>query len=137
MKFKDRIARFMYGRYGMDQFSRFLVIASLVFLVISIVFKQQVIHLIFWLLALVGLIFCYVRAFSKNFAKRRAENNWYLKKQNALTRWFRSLKDRWVQRKEYKFFRCPQCHSLLRVPKGKGRIELSCRKCGHRFERKS
>lgn len=136
MKFKDRVARFMYGRYGMDQFSRFLVIAALVFLVLSMFFGG-LLNTIFWLAGLAALIFCYVRAFSKNFEKRRNENNWYLKKQNAVKRWFRSWKERWSQRKDYKFFRCPSCKSLLRVPKGKGRIQLSCRQCGHRFERKS
>ncbi len=136
MKFKDRVARFMYGRYGMDQFSRFLVIEALIFLVLSM-FLGGLFHTAFWFLGLISLIFCYVRAFSKNYSKRRAENNWYLKKHNAVKNWFRSLKDRWTQRKDYKFFRCPKCHSLLRVPKGKGRIELGCRQCGHRFERKS
>ncbi len=126
----------MYGRYGMDPFSRFLVIAALVFLVLSMFFGG-VVSSVFWLAGLLALIYSYVRAFSKNFEKRRSENNWYLKKQNAVKRWFRSWKDRWSQRKDYKFFRCPSCKSLLRVPKGKGRIQLSCRQCGHRFERKS
>lgn len=136
MKFKDRVARFMYGRYGMDPFSRFLVIAALVFLVLSMFFGG-VVSSVFWLAGLLALIYSYVRAFSKNIEKRRSENNWYLKKQSAVKRWFRSWKDRWSQRKDYKFFRCPSCKSLLRVPKGKGRIQLSCRQCGHRFERKS
>lgn len=136
MKFKDRIARFMYGRYGMDQLSRFLLIVAMVALVLSMFFGN-IVHTIFWVIGVAALVWCYVRMFSKNFEKRRDENYKYLKKKDAVLRWFRSLKDRWSQRKEYKFFRCPSCKSLLRVPRGKGRIELSCRKCGHRFERKS
>ena len=136
MKFKDKIARFMYGRYGMDQLSRFLVIAAMVALVISM-FVGGVLHAVVWVLGVAALVWCYVRILSKNFDKRRSENNWYLNKKNIVTRWFRSLKDRWSQRREYKFFRCPQCKALLRVPRGKGRIQLSCRQCGHRFERKS
>lgn len=136
MRFRDRIARFMYGRYGNDQLSRFLLIAAIVCFVLS-VFLGGAAHTVFWLLAVAVLVWCYVRMFSKNFEKRRAENNWYLKREAAVKRWFRSLKDRWTQRKEYRFFRCPSCKALLRVPKGKGRIQLRCRQCGHQFERKS
>lgn len=136
MKFRDRIARFMYGRYGMDPFGRFLLIAALVLLVISM-FLGSVANLIFWVLGLAALVWCYARALSRKFDKRRAENNKYLRVKAAVMQWFASVKTRWTQRKEYRFFRCPSCHALLRVPKGKGRIQLTCRKCGNRFERKS
>jgi DNA-directed RNA polymerase subunit M/transcription elongation factor TFIIS len=92
---------------------------------------------ILWALVLVVLIICYFRILSRNVYKRRSENEWYLRRKNAVSRWFRSLKDRWNQRKEYRFFRCPSCHTLLRVPKRKGKILLTCRKCGRRFERKT
>ncbi len=136
MKFRDRIARFMYGRYGMDPLGRFLLIAALVLLVISM-FLGSVANLIFWVLGLAALVWCYARALSRKFDKRRAENNKYLRAKAAVMQWFSSVKTRWTQRKEYRFFRCPSCHALLRVPKGKGRIQLTCRKCGNRFERKS
>lgn len=136
MKFRDRIARFMYGRYGMDPLGRFLLIAALVLLVISM-FLGSVANLIFWVLGLAALVWCYARALSRKFDKRRAENNKYLRVKAAVMQWFSSVKTRWTQRKEYRFFRCPSCHALLRVPKGKGRIQLTCRKCGNRFERKS
>lgn len=136
MKFRDRIARFMYGRYGMDPLGRFLLIAALVLLVISM-FLGSVANLIFWVLGLAALVWCYARALSRKFDKRRAENNKYLRAKAAVMQWFSSVKTRWTQRKEYRFFRCPSCHALLRVPKGKGRIQLTCRKCGIRFERKS
>lgn len=136
MKFRDRIARFMYGRYGMDPLGRFLLIAALVLLVFSM-FLGSVANLIFWVLGLAALVWCYARALSRKFDKRRAENNKYLRVKAAVMQWFSSVKTRWTQRKEYRFFRCPSCHALLRVPKGKGRIQLTCRKCGNRFERKS
>ena len=136
MKFRDRIARFMYGRYGMDPLGRFLLIAALVLLVISM-FLGSVANLIFWVLGLAALVWCYARALSRKFDKRRAENNKYLRAKAAVMQWCSSVKTRWTQRKEYRFFRCPSCHALLRVPKGKGRIQLTCRKCGNRFERKS
>lgn len=136
MRFRERIARFMYGRYGMDPLGRFLLIAALVLLVASMFFGS-VANLVLWLLGLAALVWCYVRALSRRYDKRRAENDKYLRAKGAVTRWFSSVKTRWTQRKEYRFFRCPSCHALLRVPKGKGRIQLTCRKCGNRFERKS
>lgn len=136
MRFRERIARFMYGRYGMDPLGRFLTIFALVLLVVSM-FIQGLASSILWLVALAALVWCYARALSRRFDKRRAENNKYMRVRSAVMRWFASLRTRWSQRKEYRFFRCPSCHALLRVPKGKGRIQLTCRKCGNRFERKS
>lgn len=136
MKFREKIAQFMYGRRGTDEFARFLLIVTLVFIVLSWFFRG-VIQSLFSLLTIASLVYCYYRILSRDIYKRQKENAWYLQKKAAVQKWFRSLKDRWTQRKEYKFFRCPSCHSLLRVPKGKGKILLTCRKCGNRFERKS
>lgn len=136
MKFREKIARFMDGRNGTDDLGRFLLIVSLVLVVASMLIGGLA-GSILWVLVLVVLIICYFRILSRNTYKRRNENEWYLRRKNAVSRWFKSLKDRWNQRKEYKFFRCPSCHALLRVPKGKGKILLTCRKCGRRFERKT
>lgn len=136
MRFRERIARFMYGRYGMDPLGRFLTITALVLLVASM-FIGGLAGSILWVAALAALVWCYARALSRRYDKRRAENDKYMRLRTAVTRWFASIKTRWSQRKEFRFFRCPSCHALLRVPKGKGRIRLTCRKCGNRFERKS
>ncbi len=136
MNLRERIARFMAGRYGMDPLGRFLTIAAMALLVLSMFFGR-VMHTIFWMLALAALVYCYVRMLSRRYDRRRAENEVYLSAKGAVRRWFASIKTRWSQRREYRFFRCPSCHALLRVPKGKGRIQLICRKCGNRFERKS
>lgn len=136
MRFKEKIAQFMYGRRGTDDFSRFLLIATLVMIVLSWLFGG-VLQSVFWLLGIACLVYCYFRILSRDIYKRQKENAWYLQKKTAVAKWFRSLKDRWQQRKDYRFFRCPSCHTLLRVPKGKGKIQLTCRKCGNRFERKS
>lgn len=136
MKFKQKMAQFMYGRRGVDDFSRFLLIAAIVLIVLYWLFGGFV-GSVFWVIALVCLVYACVRMFSRDIYKRQKENDWYLQKRGAVKRWFRSLKDRWQQRKEYRFFRCPSCHTLLRVPKGKGKLLLTCRKCGNRFERKT
>ena len=136
MKFKQKLAQFMYGRRGMDEFSRFLLIAVFVLILLSS-FVGGWLRPLFSLLELAGLVLCYIRVFSRDLYKRQRENDWYLKKRGAFLNWARSLKDRWQQRKEYRFFRCPSCHTLLRVPKNRGKLLLTCRKCGNRFERKT
>lgn len=136
MRFRERIARFMYGRRGTDEFSRFLLIVTFALLVLSWIFKG-IVETILEAAAFAALVYFCVRVLSRNIYKRQKENAWYLEKRRAVERWFRCVKDRWQQRKEYKFFRCPSCKALLRVPKGKGKLLLTCRKCGNRFERKT
>lgn len=137
MRFRQKMEQFMYGRYGQDEFSRFLMIAALVLFVLALIFNGGYVGTLFYAVAVAALVYDMVRIMSRNLYKRQQENEWYLKKRKAVTGWFRSLKDRWQQRKEYRFYRCPSCHTLLRVPRGKGKILMTCRKCGRRFERKT
>ena len=138
MNFRQKIAQFMYGRNGYDAFNQFLLIAAIALMVLGMLFSRvPMLAGLLSLLEWVVLIYCLYRTFSRDIYKRQKENAWYYEKRQAAGRWFRSLKDRWQQRKDYKFFRCPSCHALLRVPKGKGKLLLTCRKCGNRFERKT
>ena len=77
------------------------------------------------------------RSLSRNVYKRQEENGKYLRWRMKQTGKLRLAKERWQQRKEYKFFTCPSCKTVLRVPKGKGKIKLVCRKCGTSFMGKS
>ncbi len=61
----------------------------------------------------------------------------YLQLRDEFRSYFRGAKDRFRQRKDYKFFRCPSCHTMLRVPKGKGKVRVVCRKCGTSFIKKT
>ena len=133
MNLKERFYRFMAGRYGSDQLSRFLSIASLVLIVLNLFLRRNVL----WLLGVAALVLVYLRMFSKNHDRRRRENERYLQLKNKLTFGFRNWLDRQKQRRDYVFFRCPACHAMLRVPRGKGKIRVTCRKCGNAFERKS
>ncbi len=136
MKLRQKLAQFMYGRRGMDEFAWFLLVAVLALALIS-GFMPGLLRTLFSLLELAALVYCYIRVFSRDIYKRQRENAWYLQRRNAVVNWFRSLRDRWLQRKDYRFFRCPSCRALLRVPKNKGKLLLTCRKCGNRFERKT
>ena len=133
---KQKLAKFMYRRYGMDELSRFMTYLILLLILISMFFDSYVKTAIF-ILAVLAAIFMYFRIFSKNIDKRRSENAKYLKQKNRITSRFNLRRDMWKQRKEYKFFKCPSCKAVLRVPKGKGKIRVVCKKCGTAFEKKT
>lgn len=122
----------MWGRYGNDQLNRFLMIIVLVFLVLSMIFRGP-----FYFLALAALIYSYFRMFSRNIAKRSAENQWYLKKSMKARGFFQKKKRELSQRKQYHIYKCPNCKQKIRVPRGRGRIAITCRKCGTEFVKKS
>ena len=133
---KERFIRFMAGRNGNDQFNRFLLILAAVFMLISLIFRRTVGTLLSYIVVAL-LVYMYFRMFSRNIYKRREENGKYLRLLYAAEGKYRVLKERWVQRKDYKFFSCPSCHTNLRVPRGKGKIKIVCRKCGTSFMGKS
>lgn len=128
--------RFMAGRYGADQFSRFLNLFALVLLILGIFLSRFL-----YLLGLVVLGYQVFRMFSRNTYRRRAENQWYLGKRYAVSVWFDQhfgkQRSRFQQRKVYRYFRCPQCRQELRVPRGRGKISITCPKCGTQFVKKS
>ena len=130
---KEKFLRFMAGRYGADQFSRFLSFVALALIVLNLFFRSSVL----WVLGLAVLVLTSVRMFSKNYEKRRKENERYLQLKYKLTSGFRNWNDRRKQSRDYVFFRCPSCHAMLRVPRGKGKIRVTCRKCGNAFEKKT
>ncbi|MBO6011292.1 MAG: hypothetical protein J6P71_05795 [Oscillospiraceae bacterium] len=135
---RDRLARLFYGRNGIDKLSTFLWVVGLVLLIISgIVRRFTSVGYAIWALAVVCIVLSFIRIFSRNVTKRAAENERYLSMKNSFLNFFRGKKARFEQRRDYKFFKCPECKSMLRVPRGKGRIYVTCRKCGARFEAKS
>lgn len=126
----------MIGRNGNDQLNLFLLVSSVVLLVAGS-FTGGIIRSVFRLVALVLLAFTYYRMLSKDVYKRREENGKYLQIRYRVFAKLKALKERWVQRKDYKFFQCPSCRAVLRVPRGRGKIKIVCRKCGNTFIGKS
>ena len=133
---RDRIARFMTGRNGNDRLNLFLLVVGVLFIILGIVFKNSA-ALLFNLLTLVIIALVYFRMLSKNLNRRKAENAKYMDIKNMLISKFRLLHEKWAQRNEYKFFCCPSCRTALRVPRGRGKIMIICKKCGTRFEGRS
>ena len=138
-KLSSAISRFMYGRNGTDQLNWAILVMYLVLWVIRILVSAldvtvaaMIIDVIMFLLAVVLLW----RTFSKNLAKRRAENqrfiNWWWPIKNR----FAAAKARKAD-KAHKYFTCKNCKTICRVPAGRGKIVITCPKCGHKIEGKS
>lgn len=123
----------MYGRYGVDSLGKCLLgigIAAAVFTWFSDAW-------IFPLLSWACIIYTYFRMLSKNIYKRSAENRAYLARTYKLRCFFARQKNMLVQRKNYHIYKCPSCRQKIRIPRGKGRIEIRCPKCSATFIKKS
>lgn len=127
------LKKIMAGRYGTDQLSNGLLILSVIFLIISALTKMSVFNNI----AMVILLISYIRIFSKNTYKRYEENQKFLKFWNPIKSRYLSVINRIKQSKTHKFFKCPSCKKQLRVPKGKGKINITCPDCNTKFEARS
>lgn len=134
---KEKFMRFMQGRYGVDQFSKCLLVIGLVVVLLSSFFTGRRAGSLFYLLGWVLIIYCYFRIFSRNISKRYAENQKYLAKTYKIRTYFQQQKNSLAQRKEYHIYKCPGCKQKIRIPRGKGKIEVRCPKCGTTFIKKS
>ncbi len=125
---KEKIRNFFIGRNGMDSLSVTLSWTAIILMIVSWVIPVDWLQTLIYYLALFCLIYAYFRVFSKDIGRRQSENAAFLTKKNQL-------KQRWTQRKTHKFFRCPRCKTVLRVPRGKGKVNITCRSCGEKFIR--
>lgn len=134
---KEKLVKFMRGRYGVDSFSRFLLIVGLIAVLLSSFFGGRYIGTVCYLLGWIAIIYCYFRMFSRNVTKRYAENQTYLAKTYKLRTFFTRQKNLWKQRRIYHIYKCPNCRQKIRIPRGKGKIEIRCPKCSTTFIKKS
>ena len=133
---REKLARFMAGRNGNDQLNMFILITDIVLLLLAAFFSESFGRYLYPVV-FVLLLLSYFRMFSRNLNRRREENGKFIRLQYSVSAFFRIRHERWVQRREYKFFSCPACRTMLRVPRGQGRISIVCRKCGCSFMGKS
>ena len=132
-KFREKLTTFMYGRYGMDQLGKVLIYASLIFLVLSMIFRLN----LFYFIDLLGLIYGYFRMFSKRVDKRYQENQKFMNWRYKMVCKISQFKSRMADRKTHRIFKCPNCSQKIRVPKGKGKICIKCPKCRIEFIKKT
>ena len=121
----ERMARFMYGRYGTDSLNHFLMVIATILLLLSCF--RVIWYLAFPAMAI--LIWTYIRCFSRKIYKRRRENEIYLKAVRPFRDFFRLKKNKRRDRKTHCYFKCKHCKAVLRVPKGKGKIDVTCPRC--------
>lgn len=137
---REKIARFMVGRNGTDQLAKCFLYVSLILMIVTMFSHNPVVYL----LAIAALVYSYFRVMSRNVTKRYYENQKYMQVTSKIRGRFQSLlgkakyqKSKAVydreQRKIYKICYCPSCKQKIRVPKGKGKICITCPKCKMEF----
>lgn len=123
------INSFMYGRYKGDELNRFLLILYFVFWILSFLPFLRFLQLVNTAI----LIYALFRAFSKNIYARQKELNRYLKIKNKIKSKIALSKQKHQNKKTHLYFKCNNCKANLRVPKGRGKIEVTCPKCKHKM----
>lgn len=129
---KEKLYRFMQGRYGNDQFNRFLMIVTVICFILSLFGLSP-----FYVLGIILFVYAYFRMFSRNIYKRSAENTAYLKYEYKVKQKISAFKRDMKQRKTHHIYKCPSCRQKIRIPRGKGKIEIRCPKCGQTFIKRS
>ena len=132
-EWKEKLQRFMIGRYGTDQLARFLSGCILVLLILNLFIRDRILY---WL-ALALLSYCYFRMFSKNISARLRENAVYLRWRSQVTEKLKKWKAQAVQAWKYHIYRCPGCGQKIRIPRGRGKVSIHCPKCHTGFIRRS
>lgn len=134
------LRNFMMGRYGLDQMTVGLLVGMMVFSLLS----SLTWFLPLYLISIALMIWAIFRVFSRNTAARARENEKFLvfwnqvkKWWNGVRQWFAKQKRKWDDRKTHVYFRCPNCKKELRVPKGKGKLEVTCPLCRSKFIKKT
>lgn len=130
---RQRMVNMMHGRYGIDSLSNFLMIFACVLVFANIFIRNNIVNT----LGLAMLIYAYYRVFSKNISRRSAENSWFLGKTYRVRRYFYKKRDIVRLRRTHHIYRCPKCRQRVKVPRGKGKIAITCPKCRNEFVRRS
>ncbi len=130
---REKFIRFMYGRYGMDSLGRFTIIAGVAAMLLAGWNNSMILSLLSWSC----IIYSYFRMFSRNIYRRASENQWYLRHTSRLRSAYYRQKNLMAQRKTHHIYKCPACRQKIRIPRGKGRIEIRCPKCNTTFIKKS
>ena len=120
-----KLQRFMAGRYGTDRLNMTILGAGLVACLISPFFHYAPVNLLLTAVSYGLMIWAIFRSLSRNTYKRYQENRKFLQ-------FFDRLKDR-----QHRYYDCPKCRQVVRVPRGKGKISITCPKCREKFIRKT
>lgn len=128
---RNAIQRFMYGRYGNDQLNLFLMGLYLLLYLVFVFTGLELLYMVSFALLAVTLF----RLLSRNLERRRMENAKFMRAAGPVVQWFH-LRRAIRRDKDHVYFKCPGCGQQLRVPRGKGKITVTCRSCGAMFQEK-
>ena len=124
-KLTSSLRGFMARRYGTDRLNMAILCAGLAASILSVLLPVPPVNLVFWVLSYALMIYAIWRSLSRNTYKRYQENRKFLQ-------FFDRLKDR-----QHRYFDCPKCRQMIRVPRGKGKIAITCPRCREKFVKKT
>ena len=130
---KDKFQRFITGRYGVDELGKYSLYLTIALLIIGLFARSRFLNGIIFIIVLL----LYFRMFSRNFAQRRKENEIFLTYKNQVLRFFNKEKQMAQERMKFHIYTCPSCGQKIRIPRGKGKIAITCPKCKTEFIKKS
>lgn len=137
MGFQQKIFEFMQGRYGVDQLSNFLIWTGVILSLFTVFFSYPVFVIVSWTM----IIYAYVRILSRDRNKRYTQNQKFLDRTWRIRNGFAKIKYRIKYGKQkscpYRIFQCRECGQKIRIPRGKGKIMITCPKCKYQFKRRS
>lgn len=127
------LQNFMRGRYGLDSFGLAIICFYFILTLFNIFLRMEIVSII----SLLILIYFYFRVLSKNLYKRSQENMKFLRYYDPIRFKYSQWKQNFHNRKFYKYYTCKRCKQKLRVPRGKGKITITCPKCRMKFDKRT
>jgi uncharacterized paraquat-inducible protein A len=125
LRLSTGLRRFMEGRYGSDKLNTAILVAALVLVLVYTFLPLGLVKTVLWILSYVLMFWAIYRMLSRNTYRRYQENRRFLQ-------FVDGIRDR-----EHRYYDCPNCRQRVRVPRGKGKISISCPKCREKFVRKT
>ncbi len=129
---RDKIEKFMLGRYGEDQLNIFISIVFIILVVVNWWIDSIILRIVIYILIVINIY----RSFSKNIVARSIENDKYIKYKRKVTRSFKIIQKSFRD-KDHKYVLCPYCVQMIRLPRKKGCLEIKCPNCHKSFEKKT
>lgn len=132
IKMKEKLIRWMQGRYGEDELGRFLIVVYVITAIINLILESELISLFL----LVLMIWNISRILSKKIYARRKENQIFLTKMQPFLRGIKIIKLNLKDRNN-RYYICPKCHQICRIPRTNKKGMITCPRCFHQFKARS
>ena len=131
-KLKCGIYQFMQERYGSDEMNHGILSVAIILVILNLFLNNGILTLV----VNATLIYALYRTLSKNIWVRQKENQLYLDKTRGMRQYITLIKNNFKD-KEHRYFICPTCSKMVRVPRNRGQITIRCPQCNVKFDRKS